>query len=105
MAEITNSEAVRFCNEKVRTVADRFAQLYYAAKAVADEWTANNLGTLFVSGEGPVVDGSATDGRHPLSADDVTLVIVRCNELVADLEANSNAKLNTLMNVAVNPQR
>lgn len=103
MAQITNPEAVTFCNEKIRTMADLLARAYYLAKALKDEWYANNMGTLFPTGEGPVVDGSATDGRHPISADDVTLIVTRCDELVADYEANSGAKLNTLLAVAVNP--
>ena len=105
MAVIDNPQAVRFANEKVRVIADRLAQAYYACKAVNDEWYANNLGEVFPTGEGPVVDGSATDGRHPIMADNVLLLITRCGELVTDYEANGNAKLNTVLSVAVNPQR
>jgi hypothetical protein len=104
MAEITNAEAVKFCNEKIRVAADRLARAYYFAKQVKDEWYANNMGTLFPEGDGPVVDGSATDGRHPLMRDDVVLLINRCEDLITDYEANSNAKLNTVLNVSVNPQ-
>lgn len=104
MAEITNPEAVRFCNSRLRSVADRLAQSYYYAKGVRDEWYANNLGVLFPEGDGPVVDGSATDGRHPLMRDDVVLLISRCDEFVNDYEANSNAKLNTVLSVAVHPE-
>lgn len=102
MAVIDNAEAVRFSNEQVRTMANKLAQVYYAAKAVADEWTANNLGEIFPITDGPVVDGSATDGRHPIGGSEVTLLITRCNELVADYQANNNAKLNTILNVATN---
>jgi hypothetical protein len=102
MAEITNAEAVRFCNERVRVAANKLNAAYKFAKEVSAEWYANNMGTLFPSGEGPVVDGSATDGRHPVSADDVLLLVSRLSELVADYEASTNAKLNTILAVATN---
>ena len=104
MSEIADAEAVKFSNEKIRVAADALATAYYLAKQVEQEWYANNLGELFVSGEGPVVDGSASDGRHPLSADAVLLVVTRCSELVADFEDASNAKLNTVLAAAVNPR-
>ena len=102
MAEITNAEAVRFSNERIRVAANKLNAAYKCAREVQDEWYANNMGTLFPTGEGPVVDGSVTDGRHPISADDVLLLITRLSELTTDYEANSNAKLNTILNVATN---
>lgn len=101
MADNINAEAVRFSNERVRVAADKLAQAYLLAKAVAAEWTANNLGELFPLAD-IVVDGSAVDGRHPITGNDATLLMARLNELVADYEANNNAKLNTVLNVAVN---
>lgn len=97
----TNAEAVKFSNEKVRVAANKLVNAYAFAKLVSAEWTANNMGELFPAGS-VVVDGSETDGRHPVTGNDVTLIIVRLNELVADYEAESNAKLNTLLNVATN---
>lgn len=106
MAEITNPEAVAFCNSKVRVAADKLAQLYYTAKSVSQEWTANGLGDIIVySNSDLVVDGSASDGRHPISGIDVNNLITRLTEIVADMEASSNAKLNTVLAVATNPQR
>lgn len=104
MAEITNAEAVKFCNEKVRVAADKLAQLYYTAKAVSQEWTANDLGSVIAYNNGDlVVDGSAQDGRHPISGIDVNNLITRLTEIVADMEAGGGAKLNTVLAVATNP--
>ena len=106
MADITNPEAVRFCNEKVRVAADRLAQAYYFAKHVQQEWFANSMSSLIPnSGDDDVIDGSATDGRHPITGADATNIITRCGEIVTDMEANSSAKLNTILNVSVNPTR
>lgn len=102
MAEITNPEAIRFCNERVRVAADKLAQLYYVAKSVGQEWTATGLGDIIAYNNGDlVVDGSATDGRHPISGIDVNNLVTRLGEIVTDMEANSNAKLNTVLAVAV----
>lgn len=102
---IDNPAAVRFANEKVRVAADRLAQAYYFAKRVKDEWYANVMGDLFPSGGGTVLDRAATDGRHVIDRDDVVLLINRCEDLITDLEANANAKLNTILQVAVNADR
>jgi high-affinity K+ transport system ATPase subunit B len=99
---IDNAEAVKFCNEKVRVAADKLAQAYYFAKQVQDEWYANNMGAIIPVDGGEVIDGAATDGRHVITGNDATNVIIRCGDLVTDMEANNSAKLNTVLAVAVN---
>lgn len=101
---ITNPEAVRFCNERVRPAADATAQLYYQLKALKDEWFAASMGDLITVEGGGIDDGSDLDGRHGITGTDVINLITRAIELVNDYEANSNAKLNTIINVAVHPQ-
>ena len=39
---ITNPQAVKFSNEKIRLVADKLAQAYNFAKDTLNEWYANN---------------------------------------------------------------
>ena len=103
---IDNPEAVAYCNTVVRPAADRLAQAYYAAKSAVNTWNANNYGgTIIPVGGGEVVDGSATDGRPAITGNDVHNLINRLTELVADYEASSNAKLNTVLNVSPNPIR
>ena len=106
MAQITDPEAVKFCNERVRVAADKLAQAYQFAKLVTQEWYATNMSKkLAFDNADTVVDGSKDDGRHPISGIDVNNLITRLTELVADYEAGSNAKLNTILKVAVNPER
>lgn len=104
MAEITNAEAVRFCNERVRVAANKLNAAYKFAKEVSSEWTANPDLATNIAYDNPdlVVDGSATDGRHPVSGIDVNNLVTRLNELIADYEASSSAKLNTILAVATN---
>ena len=104
MANINNPHAVRFCNEQVRVLADTLLSAFRTAQAVRDYYYAHpELGSLFYANQADAVeDGSATDGRPVLTGNDVLLMITRADELVSDLTASSNAKLNALLRVAVN---
>ena len=44
---ITNPQVVKFCNEKIRLVADKLAQAYNFAKDTLNEWYAHDMGTKF----------------------------------------------------------
>ena len=105
MADITNPQAVRFCNERVRPAADRFAQLYWWAKAVAAEWAAQGIGALIPDGASEVIDGARFDGRAVITGADVNTLAARVSEFIALLEADEKAKLNQILKVAVNPDR
>lgn len=103
MADITNAQAVKFCNETIRPAANDLAQLYYRAKRVTQEWTAQEMSTLIANTDADtVIDGSAEDGRPIIQGDDVHNIVNRCNELISDYEATTNAKLNTVLAVATN---
>lgn len=103
---VKDVQAVTFCNEKVRRAADRLAQAYYFGKIVLNEWNAQNYGgtTIPIDG-GTVEDGSVTDGRPVITGNDVHGLIARISALVTDLEASTNAKLNTVIKVAVHLER
>ena len=103
MAEITNPTAVRFCNERVRPVANRMAQLYNFARAVRDEWVANDLGSVITQEGGTIVDGSATDGRHQITGANVHALAGLLVGFIDSMEANNNAQLNTILGIATRP--
>jgi len=105
MADIIDPEAVRFSNEKIRPLADRLAQLYYRMVALRDEWVANGMGAKFPNGASAVIDGSATDGRHPITGSNVQDIAAVATAFIASFEANTNATLNEVLAVAVNPER
>jgi len=106
MANITDAEAIRFCNEWVRPAADRLAQHYYTAKAITQEWNARSLSVKIPNTADVIVDGSGSteDGRPGITAAQATAIITRAQEIVTDYEATSNAKLNTVLAAAVNPR-
>lgn len=99
---ITNVQAVKFCNEQIRPAAEAILKAYYRAKEVRNKWYADNMGAILPVGGGTVVDGSESDGRTPIVSDDAILVINRLEDLINDLEAGGNAKLNTLVKPSVN---
>jgi hypothetical protein len=105
MPDITNPQAVLFCNQRVRPASDKLAQAYYDATAVLNEWTSFGGTTLIPNTADPVIDGSAQDGRSPITGADVSNLVNRLSELTTDYNASGAAKLNTVLKVAVNPQR
>lgn len=100
---ITNPQAVKFSNERVRALADAAAKYYWAAKAFASEWNATGMSSLIPNDPvETVVDGSAEDGRTPITGRDINNLKGHTDAMVADLEANSNLKLNILLGIEVN---
>ena len=102
MADITNPEAVRFCNEVIRPLADVATRYYYAALAVVNEWEATGMAAKIPNTADVVVDGSAQDGRSPITGAKVNGLKNHVAAMLADLEANANAKLNVLLQIEVN---
>ena len=102
MADITDPEAVRFCNEKVRILADIATRYYYAALAFGNEWAATGMASKIPNTTDVVVDGSAEDGRSTITGANVVGLKNHAATMVADLEATTNTKLNILLNIEVN---
>lgn len=106
MADITNPEAVRFANEKIRPLADALAQAYYACRALVDEWDSNSLNTVITNTNlDEIIDGARADGRHILTGSDARRIYDRALEFCTDYESTSRTKLKTVLEVAVNPVR
>jgi hypothetical protein len=101
----SNPQAVRVANEKIRVAADRLGQFYNLSKALSAEGTAEGWLTLFPNDVEVMVDGSATDGRTPITNADVRDIITMIQDLITWAEAASNARRNLMLKVAVNPER
>lgn len=102
MAAITDTQAIKFANEQIRTLADAYANLYFTCKRVGAAWTAQGIGSLIPNTADVLVDGSAQDGRAQITGAKVNGLVNAGAALIADLEANSNLKLNVLLQIAVN---
>lgn len=101
MPDISDMGAVKFCNEKVRPMADLLELAYFRAKAVVAEWNARNLSAVIPNTIDKLLDGAVTDGRPVVTGAQVTNVITRCMDFIAEYEAASSAKLNTVMAVGL----
>jgi len=103
---IENTQVVKFTNEQARILADAMLSAYRTACVVIQFYYANpSLGDTLTTGIAEVIDDGATmDGRPIATGNSVLGIITRASELKADMEANNNAKLNTLLQLAVNGQ-
>jgi hypothetical protein len=93
VADITNTQAVQFTQSMARPTSNAIALAYWMSKKLLAEWYGNDLVSVIPNTADAVVDGNA----KPITGAKVTNIVTRAGELVADLEANSNAKLNTIL--------
>lgn len=104
MALITDPQAVKFENETLRQYAEHLLGTYLMAKAINTAWFAQGLNLKIPNDTSTFNDGSQTDGRPIVTGAAATNLVTRCQELIADLEANSNAKLSGIYQLAVTPR-
>jgi len=101
----TNPQAILIANTKIRPLADLLAKLYNRIKSAQIEFTAEDWGTLFPNDSEIIVDGSATDGRTPITNAEVrTFMLTDAVAVLTPLEASSNAGRNRVFKIAVNPE-
>jgi hypothetical protein len=65
MPEITDSQIIKFANERARTIADEVARLHYAIEGWLADYTAQGISALITAAGATnvIADGSETDGR------------------------------------------
>jgi len=70
---LDSPQLVEFCDDELRQIADRFVALKIRVDAAYEEYLARDLGTVINDGgsSGPVLDGSAEDGRTIATGGDV----------------------------------
>ncbi len=101
----TNPQAIRVSNEKLRVAADKLGQLYNLSKSLQAEYIAENWPALFPNDSELIVDGSAEDGRTPITNADILALMTTIGDVITLLEADTFAKRNNVLKVAVNPER
>lgn len=107
---ITDNRAISFSNDFIRPDCDHNMQGYYRDKALVNRWNSQGLSSIIPNDAGETLhddaygtDGTDGDGRPVITGADITNVVTRAQERITDLEAGSNAKLNTLEKPSVNP--
>ena len=102
----SDPQAVKVANEQLRPFADVALDFYTALKngqalAVGQGWSA-----LFPGGADTIIeDGSAIDGRTPITDADAAALITFLGTFITQFEANSFANRNLVAKIAVNPRR
>ena len=101
----SNPQAVRIANEKIRPLAEAFARLYNRLKSAQIEYVAEDWGALFPADAEVIVDGSETDGRTPITNNDIrSFMLTDAVTFLNALEANALAGRNRVFKIAVNPE-
>lgn len=101
---VTEPQAVRYSNEKVRVTADFFLTLYHTCKRLKLDWDNQNLAALIPNDDTVIEDGSTVDGRSPITGAMVHNIMNRAFEFTSSMEEGGNGRLNTVDQVAVNGQ-
>lgn len=96
---MSDPQVVKFCNEQVRPFCDRIAQVTKEAQLLVSAFSAKGLESLMVANE-QIEDGSATDGRTPMTKDDVVALVAATSAIIATLEDQSLEAL--ILKIAVN---
>jgi hypothetical protein len=72
MADITNAEAIRFCNEQIRPLAESVRALKARIDACTVKWFGGINTTIGTSAGDAIADGREAEGVSRLTAADVT---------------------------------
>lgn len=100
---IVDPSVVKFSNEKVRPLADLVAGAFKEIQSFKDLWDAKGIGSLVPDTSDLVDDGSATDGRTPITGHDLHQMKALADDLVA-MGVGENTKIPTVLKVSVNPR-
>lgn len=102
MADIDNPVAVRWSNERVRTIADQVTRTLRQIDAYLAEWDAGALADLFPVSADPVIDGSPDDGRLSITGNDVRVLTNQLAAIQSLADDNGGALRAAFLRVQVN---
>lgn len=90
MAANSNVQAVTFANGKIRPMAQLLYTAYLNAKSILQEWNSQSVATVLPNDANLLADGSAVDGRPPITDAQATSIITRCQDLVNWMEGSAS---------------
>lgn len=96
----SNPQAVLFANTYARQGANLAVTNYLTMKRILEVWDGDTISNVIPNDANLLVDGSATDGRPPITNAQITVEISNMRTLVATLEANSNLILNQFLQIS-----
>jgi hypothetical protein len=104
MPDITNPQAIKFANEKMRPTADVILSAIETAREFEADYAANSGDTLFPNTADLLADGSETDGRQRVRADTVRALRTQCQDLLTWAATGTPTREARLRTMAVNGQ-
>lgn len=83
----TNPQAIAFCNSRVRVTADSVQSAVATMRQFVTEWRSQGIAAVIPSDAEVVDDGSAADGRPPITNRQVRKLKDLCDTLLATFDA------------------
>lgn len=77
MADIVNTEAIRYANEIVRPLAEEMRALDYRIQAALTTWYATIAAVVPVDADAVLQDGREADGVSRLTGNDINLLVAQ----------------------------
>jgi len=99
MPDITSPELIQHVTEE-RLAANAYVQLYWLAKQLQINWTANGLVQKFPTDTSLIVDGELA---HPATSVEVRQFMVLLDAFVTQAESNTNADLKKALRLSTYP--
>lgn len=97
MPDITNPQAVQFCNQELRRATSQIVSAFRTLRQLRADYAFKGIGPL-VAGttdlqNSLVADGSATDGRTPITGYDVDLCMGKVGVLMDWVDSGAQAAM------------
>jgi len=77
MADITDTQAIKFVNEQIRPLAEAMQALDYRIQACLTQWYASASALFPVDADAILQDGREAEGVSRLSGNDVVLLVTQ----------------------------
>ena len=109
----TNPQAVSFANTRIRPMADLLYSVYTTAESIVQQWNTQNMAAVIPPGDATLIaDGSAVDGRPPMTNDQAYGIILAAQDIVNYFQGSvspanpdgTKTKLSSVSKVEVNGQ-
>lgn len=93
MADITNPQVVKFCNEKVRTAADLIEKTRRTCEQLLVDLVGVETLVQAAADKDQIDDGSKTDGRKVIAKENIAQLKFVVEQLVACLNTDDRAQI------------
>ncbi|TXT66140.1 MAG: hypothetical protein BAJALOKI3v1_50140 [Promethearchaeota archaeon] len=86
MPDITNTQAIKFCNEQIRPLSEKFRALKAEVDATLVDWNGGIGTTIGSSADDSIADGREAEGISRLTAADVANLVTQLQAYQTQLD-------------------